>query len=299
MNPFWERTLENMSQHSPDQEIVGYIRSTYTRECQSDLITALAILYGLEYRDIQEQLVGMINGIEAEDNEGLSKLVADTITAAMDKVFDLWGIVLNSDVMLSVKNNVATALTFIPSIEDPIPYLRILETDLSNEEKVARIVQACINQAEVVTLDALLEVRQFAIDRLYKQLEKQEASAPELLMEVNPKQLDNFKKFCDYVGKDHTAYQMLQNEFKFGLTSEIYLPYVISHMDTGRVESTAMNLLSFYLLAADTWESPIDHFRKQSERFVSDMRDVLAIEGLMRSTLESFEQYKKASHEST
>lgn len=300
MNPFWEYTLENMTQHSPDQEILGYIRSTYTREYQNDLIVALAVLYGLEYPDIQEKLIAAINGIDAEDNEGLSDRVSSLITAAVDQVFTLWGITLNDDVMLSVKNNIATALTFIPSIEDPVPYLRILETDLSGEEKVARIVQAVINQAEIITLDAILEVAPLTLDRLYAELTKQEAIvSKDIEEEINPKQLDNFKKFCTYAGTDHIAYQMLENNFKFGMALENYLPYIADHLNTGRVETTAKTLLSFYLMASDTWESPIETFRKYSESLISDMKDVLAIEGLMRSMLEGFEQYKKATHEST
>ena len=300
MNPFWEYTLENMTQHSPDQEILGYIRSTYTREYQNDLIVALAVLYGLEYPDIQEKLIAAINGIDAEDNEGLSDRVSSLITAAVDQVFTLWGITLNDDVMLSVKNNIATALTFIPSIEDPVPYLRILETDLSGEEKVARIVQAVINQAEIITLDAILEVAPLTLDRLYAELTKQEAIvSKDIEEEINPKQLDNFKKFCVYAGTDHIAYQMLENNFKFGMILENYLPYIADHLNTGRVETTAKTLLSFYLMASDTWESPIETFRKYSESLISDMKDVLAIEGLMRSMLEGFEQYKKATHEST
>jgi len=300
MNPFWEYTLENMTQHSPDQEILGYIRNTYTREYQNDLIVALAVLYGLEYPDIQEKLIAAINGIDAEDNEGLSDRVSSLITAAVDQVFTLWGITLNDDVMLSVKNNIATALTFIPSIEDPVPYLRILETDLSGEEKVARIVQAVINQAEIITLDAILEVAPLTLDRLYAELTKQEAIvSKDIEEEINPKQLDNFKKFCVYAGTDHIAYQMLENNFKFGMILENYLPYIADHLNTGRVETTAKTLLSFYLMASDTWESPIETFRKYSESLISDMKDVLAIEGLMRSMLEGFEQYKKATHEST
>lgn len=300
MNPFWENTLENTTQHSPDQEIIGYIRSTYTREYQTDLITALAVLYSLEYQDIQEQLISMINGIEAEDDEGLSQLMSDTIIAAMDKVFALWGIVINEDASLAVKNNIATTLTFVPAIEDPVPYLRILETDLSNEEKVARIVQEVLLQAEIITLDALLEVSSTMLERLYDELTKKEALMSQEVEEVvNPKQLDNFKQFCTYAGKDHIAYQMLENNFKFGLKAETYLPYVIGHLNTGRVETTAKTILSFYLMASDTWESPIEHYRQQSEVLIPDLRDVLAIESLMRSTLEGFEQYKKATHEST
>lgn len=298
MNPLWELTLENMTNHSPDTEILGYISSTFTREYQADLINALAILYNLEFPDIQEKLLGLINGVEAEDNEGLSELVSQTISDSLDQVFVQWGITLTEDVMLSIKNSIATALTFVTSIEDPVPYLRILETDLSKQEKLARIVYDLTNVSEIAVLDAVLDISDSAIQRLYGELTKREQAFAEVEeISVNEKQLKNFQLFCQYAGKEHIGYQMLMNNFKLGMPAETYYTYVHNYLDVDVPVMTADNILSYYLMASDTWEAPMDAFRSNSERLLTNSRDILTVESAMRKRLEGFEQYKRALHD--
>lgn len=299
VNPLWRNNLENTTYASADQEILGYIHSTYTREMGQELITALSILYDVSYPNLQEKLVGYINGLEAEDEEGLSIIFSKEIDQGVTDVLHRWGIELRDDVSLDVKTKIATGLNMVMSVEDPVPYIRILDTDLEPAEKLARIVAEFTLLADVVFMESVESIDKDLLQRLYNELLKQEERvAPPIEEAVDSRQVENFKMFCQYLGKEHIAYQLLQNNFAFGMTSDVYLVYAAPYLHADSQEQTALNLLSYFLMASDTWESPLEAYRKTSEVLVHNPRDILPVENAIRRMLEGLEQYKRTLNES-
>ncbi len=291
--------MENTTYASADQEILGYINSTYTREMGQDLITALSILYEVSYPNLQEKLIGYINGLEAEDEESLSIAFSNEIDQSLVDVLHRWGIELHDDVPLNVKIKIASGLNMVMSVEDPVPYIRILDTDLELVEKLARIVAEFTLLADVVFMESVESVDKDLLQRLYNELLKlEERVAPPVEEAANAKQVENFKVFCQYLGKEHIAYQLLQNNFAFGMSSDVYLVYIAPYLQADSQEQTALNLLSYFLMASDTWESPLEAYRKTSEVLVHNPRDILPIENAIRRMLEGLEQYKRTLNES-
>lgn len=290
--------MENTTANSPDQEIMAYLKSAFTKEYQAELITTISLLYEMEYPDLQENILSMINGIEAEDPDTLSSKVALVIHEALDKMFTLWGFEIDDGAPLQVKNAIASALTLVLTVEDPVPYLRIIETDLSSVEKIARITEELTEVTEIAVLETVLAVTDACINRLYTKLLDKEERADEIA-ENHDRQLEHFQIFCKYVGTGHVAYEFMQHGFQLGMKIDTYFPYMSSFLDEGNVELTGKNILSYYLLGSDTWESPIEAFRKDSEILLKNPRDILLVETQMRSILEALEQYKRTLSESS
>lgn len=290
--------MENTSFNGPDQEILGYFQSVFTREYVADLSNALSVLYESEYEGIQESLVSLLNGPEADNPDTLSSLMVAEIVKALDRLLELQGVKMFEEASIQHKNMVATTLGYMATMEDPVPYLRILETDLTSVEKLARLCQVVVAVDELVILDAVEEIEDNTLSKLYTTLEKQEAKQRHEEVEENhSKLIENFKLFCQYLGHDHIGYSMLQNDFKIGLESRTYLPFIAVHFNSIEVDVIAKNILSYFFISKDAWTSPLEHFRRESELLLRNPRNIIPVEAQMRKTLEGFEQYKRARYE--
>lgn len=292
--------MENTTYTNEDQEIAGYIASTFTQECGQDLTTALSILYDLEYPNIQEFLVGLVNGAAGDDKDLVSMQFEAAIHDGLNDIFTQWGVTFNEEVRLSTKNTIASSMNFVQEIEDPVPYLRILETNLSPVEKLARIVEGVSDFTEIEVLDSVLSINPETLSRLYDVLTQAEErlTGSQEEPEINEKQLKCFTDFQKYCNNEPLiGYVMLVNNFLFGMKYETYLPYVEGHLVQTLPEETAKNLLSFFFLSSDTWEAPLETFRKESERLLHRGAAILPTEDAMRKILTGFEQYRKTINE--
>lgn len=293
--------MENTTYNTEDQEIAGYIAATFTPVCGKELLLSLSVLYSLEYPNIQEHLVSLINGAAGDDKDLVSMQFEAAIVSGLDDVLGQWGLVFNDDASLSTKNAIATSLNFVQEIEDPVPYLRILETDLSPVEKLAKIVDNISQVSEMEVLDTVLEVSPSTLSRLYDVLDQNEKRVEdEDSYVIDEKQLKCFNDFHKYRGETPLiGYMMLANNFLFGMKYETYLPYVEHHLVQTMPEDTAANLLSLFFMSSDAWEAPVEVFRRESERLLQRGSAIIPTEDAMRKILSGFEQYRKTINEPT
>lgn len=288
--------MEQVTYTSPDEEILGYIAATFTKEYAADLRNAIAVLYMLQDPEIQEDLVALINGPESEDPELLSTMFNSTLSSHMDKLFPLFGIVIDHDTALSKKVAILTALHAVLDVEDVVPYLRILETDLTPVEKVAKLVSYFTSVSEIELYEVIMEVDATLIHRLRLSLEsREEADGTD---EVNSAQIENFQAFCQYMGRDHLGARLIEGGIRFGMAMSVYMPFVAKLFEEASDVDVSKDLLGFYLICSDTWQAPIDAFRRDSEVILKNYKNFLAVESSMRAMLQGFEQYKRSLNES-
>jgi hypothetical protein len=290
--------MENTTYSSPDQEILGYMNKTYSPECQRVLTNALAILYHVEYPDLQSNLLELLNGPDSEDTDGLSESFVGIIQDAVVNYLKLLGIEAVQDAELSALVATATALEILSAIEDPLPFIRLLETDNTPDVKLAKLVSEMTTESELSVLDSLHHVEISLMTRLMVMLEKQEIRTITTEEEINlSAMIENLKQYKAYKGDKGIGFSMLDFGFKPGGSSSNYAAYMGEMIDAGEPEATADNLISFYYLAEDTWKAPVESYRKDAESYIKDPKHIPLVEQSMRRILEAFEQYKRTLNE--
>jgi len=288
--------LEQVTYNSPDEEILGYIAATFTKEYGAELTNAISVLYMLQDPEIQEDLLSVINGPESEDPEVLMTSFNSAITSSIDKLFPLFGIVIEPTASLATKNAIVSALHILLDVEDVVPYIRILETDLTPLEKVVKLVTYFSQVSEIELHETIVDVDAMLIHRLRISLESREENNDDA--EVDIKQIENFKAFCQYLGRDHLGARLVEGGIRIGMPMAVYMPFVAKLFEEAGDLDVAKDLLGFYLICSDTWEAPVETFRRDSEIILKNYKNFLAVETSMRSMLQGFEQYKRSLNES-
>lgn len=288
--------MEQVTYNSPDEEILGYIAATFTKEYGAELSNAISVLYMLQDPEIQEDLLSVINGPESEDPELLMSSFNSTIATHIDKLFPIFGIVVEPNASLATKNAIISALHVLLDAEDVVPYIRILETDLTPLEKVVTLVSYFSQVSEIELHEAIMDVDAMLIHRLRISLESREESSDDT--EVNVKQIENFKAFCQYLGRDHLGARLVEGGIRFGMPMAVYMPFVAKLFEEASDINVGKDLLGFYLICSDAWESPVETFRRDSEIILKNYKNFLAVETSMRSMVQGFEQYKRSLNES-
>lgn len=289
--------MENAVNYSPDQEILGYASSSFTNEYRIELLNSLSLLYSFEFPDIQETLCNLLNDPSAEDEETLRSSFVNLIKLSLSDLLQFHQVSVREDTELDVMNAIMSALVMVQDTEDVIPYLRLLESDKENEEKLAAIVEEFTPISSIKVLEAVFEVGDNLLDNLYTVLGKKEMLQEDGLSSTNEKLVDNLKDFIVYAGKEQLAYELSSHGFKVGFPTATYYPYASSFVDTGDNKTTAVNLLGYFFMAEDTYDRPIESYRAISEQLIHDTKRILPIESEMRRVMEEFEQYKKALKE--
>lgn len=288
--------MEQVTYNSPDEEILGYIAATFTKEYGAELTNAISVLYMLQDPEIQEDLLSVINGPESEDPEVLMTSFNSAITSHIDKLFPLFGIVIEPTASLATKNAIVSALHILLDVEDVVPYIRILETDLTPLEKVVKLVTYFSQVSEIELHETIVDVDAILIHRLRISLESREENNDDA--EVDIKQIENFKAFCQYLGRDHLGARLVEGGIRIGMPMAVYMPFVAKLFEEAGDLDVAKDLLGFYLICSDTWEAPVETFRRDSEIILKNYKNFLAVETSMRSMLQGFEQYKRSLNES-
>lgn len=288
--------MENAIDLSQEQEIARFIQSNFTLEYQVDLTLAIEMLLQFEYEGICDALCELLYSPTAEDTDATSVTFSRIAEDALSDLIKQHG-VTTDNATLSTDLEVIRGIYHVQHIEDPVPYLRIIEGNTqSPEEKLATILSQFSVKDETFFLTALAEVEESFLNRLYLKLTEQEEKTNEnSSKEIDVELLSNFKLFIQRYGKTNLGYSIVNTGTPIGLPISDYVGYFAGQIDVSHPDVAAMDLLSLFFLASDTWQSPVIAYRDNSEQLLNNTKDLQVIESKMQQIFESYAQYKKAN----
>lgn len=279
-------------------EIQSFIAGSYSQELQEDLAGAMALFEAFEYTAPYEQLADTLYDPEQEDPDAVQLGVLGVFHRSLDHLLQCHQIRLQEEISISTKNQVLGVMVRIQNMEDPTPVLRILETDLSGEEQLAKLMEAYSTIDETQALDTFASVSSELLHRLRDTLYQKEEAIEEVSTESmqNAAQFEVLRDFFHVHGQTNLAAEMLNNGMRPGWALHLYLPYVQSALVAPTPTQMAKDLLSLFFMASDTYIDPLQAFRVHSETLLSSVDLIQRVETAMRADLNALSQYTGAKY---
>lgn len=289
--------MENTSNMTAQEELMAYIAHSYTPELQSDLVNACMLFETLSYPGWVMVLNNMLYEESSEDLDLLQISFHNAVSEILKEILLSYGVHLLEDVSIDRMTGIITALETVLRVEDPEPMLRVLETLISPEEKIARIVNEYTVHSVGDILLSIAHIEKSLIDRLLEILGRQEHFKNYGEPEASEAMVDRIKKYFEFAGTDCLGYEMLASNFRIGYPLAIYMSYVSPNIQAVTVEQTAKNIISCFMLSKDATYSILDRYRQYSEEIVQNPTQIAQIETAIQKSLETFEQFMKAKND--
>ena len=284
-------------------EIDSFLENAFTEEAAGEFKASLMLFDAFEYAKPFDDFSDILYDIEAEDKDITREKMISAFNRHLTAIFTAHQIALVDDVEIYVKNQILGVLYRLQHLEDPVPVLRILESSVSDEEKLAKIIDEFCLLDETEALSAFDAVSEETLKSLMKHLYAQE----ELLtkaVEEDPKDQEtkallvkNLKDFFIVHGTDCLAHQMLDNGVQPGWSSRLYYPFTKDLLVVPDDNQTAKNLLSFFFFAVDTFNDPLKVYHVVSDHLLTGTERITRIEVKIADMINAVRQYQKAQND--
>lgn len=272
-------------------------RDLYTPECFELLAALVRQLGEMNYGNTNDDIDDLLQDPNAEDTLLQSTYVEAIIKRDVFSAIDTLGITLNQDTPLHDCKKLLDALFLLPYLEDPLPYIRMLESDTGDQEELlAKLLEDLTNIGMDNWMSYIESISPSLIDRMLSALETQATKQePEAEQEAyDPRYVQQLKDYAELFGKDTLGYKIATSGIILNMPMETYLSYFKEELQEDQPETFAQHLLGILLLGSDTWQNPLEGFRRESENLVKAPEMIRRIEqGLMKS-LNDFHQFRRA-----
>ena len=275
----------------------GYIAQTFSEELQAEIQNSFALFDVFEHRQAYVHLPDIVLDIDADNTDVTQLKFLSAIHEQLDVIFKAHQIDLSEEVELSTKNQILSVLFRLQQLEDVVPVLRILESSFSDEEKIAKIIEAYSELDEASVLIAIESIHPSTLEQLQSFLYSQEERVekePEIDHQVFSEIQSNLKDFFSICGQDNLAFEFIQSGISVGRPIKLYYPYVKEYLIVKEDLQSAKNLLSLFLMAQDTYQDPLQIYRTYSESLVLDTEQRMRIETQMAALLNELHHYQEA-----
>lgn len=288
-------------ENSTQELIHSFIENHFSEEMQDEVRASFMLLEAFNSTEVSERLEDILYDGNYDDTDQIEQNFLECIDHYLDILLEKHQVVLK-DTSLEAKNQIIAVLYQLQRLEDPVPPLRILETDLSNEEKFSKIVSSYSELDEVDVLDYLESVAQPTLDRLQDFLYQQEEDIQNRTSLIEPKTekemlIRNLRDFFTLHGTESLGYSMIESGIEPGYSFSTYYSFVKKHLIGSNDASTAKNILGLLFLAMDTWNEPLESYRKYSEEILETTDRTMKVEVELTNLLNRLREYQKAKDE--
>lgn len=282
-------------------EIHAYLYDNFTEHFRQELLGSLLLFDAFHHVKAYEPFPDILFDTSIDDPEVVRARMLDAFHEGLDLLLQSHQLSLVPETDIPVKNQILSVLYRLQHLEDPVPVLRILETDKSDEEQFAQIIAGYSVLNEQQVLEAVYSLASSTLHILRDYLYRQEAQqtpeeSPEAVTERGLL-IQNLKDFFQVHGTDNLANEMIQNGIAIGHAVKLYYPYIHEHLVTDNDQQTAKNLLSFFFIANDTFNDPLAVYRRVSDDLIHDHPRTIRIEALITQLLNDLRNYQKATHD--
>lgn len=283
--------------HNTQEAVENFLASHYTEQLSQTYRNCLALMDTFEYATIYEKLIDVIFDPESENQDKASMDFHTTMVDGLNAVLSEHMLSLTEEATIVQRMYILHGLYLLQSIEDPVPYLRMLESVGDEAEVFGRIIGQLteLTATEVMlVLDEAMSNLPGLLTGIKNMLTDMENIQPVEVDEVAVQVTKNLNDYFKACGEDNLACQLVNSGMTIGQSAAIYYPYVSDHLVTENDEETAKNLLSFFLFCRDTYQSPLESYRKYSEALLGTAARTSRIEAIILQEYTKLEQYKDA-----
>lgn len=257
-----------------DDLIDIFITSTYTPEYQEELYQTLGIFKAFNYMEPFGNIGQMLMMQSYIEPDSMADTFTQLLINGQDYILDRHGISLTNDATLPFRNICLKAMLLLQNLEDPLPVLRILESDETEQEKLSRILEHITDVPQTTFIHVLDEVRPVCLrmlaDFLYAQESNEQKAVPELT-QIR----DAVRRFKETYGMNVAVRTIIDSDVVMGEEFKIYIPIYNELREQITDEKILVETLLFLLLySSDGVQAPVQVYSEHSTELITDLTAV-------------------------
>lgn len=281
-----------------DDLINIFVTSTYTQETQEDIFQALGLFRVFNNTDPFPLIDELLMMESYQEPSSLADSVINVIIAGQEFILDRHGIILNEETTLAFNNVILKTLYQLQRLEDPVPVLKTLESQVSDLEKFSEIMEM-FNPIPATTFIQLVDtLRPVFLSLLADFLYGQE-SAMQPAVKAIPRIRDMSILFKQVFGINVAIRAVLDSGVLMGEPFILYLPLYKELQALVEDETQLVHTLLFLLLySEDGIQDPLKTFAEYSDQLVPDLTTSNRLENTLGQLYDQILRHKeKLSHE--
>jgi len=277
-----------------ETNINDYIGTRFTPELASVLRISFNLFELFEYPDYDLEFENMLSVSSSMSSDDLQDKFIAEVNKYLNFILSTHKITLDEDTTLYQKNEIVYALYLLQHIDDYETPVRILESSLTDEEKIAEILsQNCTLSSDMIfslIVDINNELIVYLKKYLYDSISQQ---SEELVDDEKTKILNNLKLFNKFTGNSNNVGSVLvKSGAKPNYRLKVYLPFVKEVFKDKVAEEMVVHLFSLLLLAKETKDNVILGYREFNNLFFNDLNDISKMDNALVNLSMQFDKFK-------
>lgn len=284
-----------------NESIADYIQKTYTVEMQEVLKKAFDLLERLNIETCEGFILNILNNVEDMDTEFVSTSVTATVEGMLIQLAKSFGFELQAYGDMTMEQRVDFTAGYV-SLEDFLDHeriIRICETDMNDEEKLAELVELTSGYGMETLMSFILSVDEAAIMNL-KRMHLRETPAEDRvneteLPEVSEDQIRNVKAYELFMKEFNLTvdcYQLVRMGFPIGAPFQLYWQQYKDVILTADRATLSKEIIGLFLLSKEHWTNPLLAFTNISEELFDSMTIITECNVEVRQLYSGFMKFK-------
>lgn len=254
-----------------DDLITLFVQTNYTEQQAEDIFEAIGLMTTFNYSDPFLPMQDLLMNASYEDPATTVDSFTMIILKAQAYLLDRHGVSLTEETTLAFNNQVLRVLFQLQRLEDPVPVLRVLETENDDVIKFCQIMEMFSSIPDTTYMQVVETIRPICLkllaEYLYEQEETQKLAVKEL-----PILKENVRVFTQVFGVNEAVRTILDSDVIMGEEFELYLPLFDELRSAILDEKVLVETLTFLLLySSDGTMNPIEVYTQHSDKLVPDL----------------------------
>lgn len=283
-----------------DFELSEYIDSTFTPEAADDIYTAFELLYSFQMEDVETDFINLITLDSYLSKEDTQDQFIILLHSKLDDVINQHKLTLNDNVSLSIKVELLSVLLSIMYLEDYSFIATVLESDLSDIEILATIVEEYSTLKDFDILTSISEIDPIFFNRLKEFIYSKEDIVILDIEDSNTEAINNIKLLYEFINKETLGYQLVKDGISPNLTIEQYLAIIDDSNyfnNIKDIDTLSLNIFSLLLISQNSLNGLLLIYRKNNHLLLDNINTIAQVESKLIQLLSNFLDFKKAKQE--
>lgn len=245
----------------------------FTEEQEEDIYQTIGLFRSFNYTKHNDKITDLLMDSDNHDPDAIQDAFYGYLAEGLKYIIDRHGIALEDDGSLRIPLAVARTLLMIQKLDSYEFITRVIESDLSDVEKICRIMGEYSSIEESSFLAAVTEVREIALltlaDFVYGLEEDGKKGIPALSNIRN-----SLVKFKEIFGINAAIRLIIDSDLIMGEDFNLYL-WIYEELKESIKDEAALNetLLFLLLYSRDGNASPVPTLEKYLDRVAIDFSD--------------------------
>lgn len=249
-----------------------FVNTYYSEDAMEDIYQTFGLFRAFNYLDPFVDIQNMLMMESYVTPEALQDGVTSRIIEAQDYLLDRHGITVHDECTLADRMTILRCLFMVQKLDNPTPFLRVLESLKTDDEKICTIMSMLSDIPETTLMMQLQEVRPITTIMLSQYLYTQEDNQSNRAHMANGKVQEYVKLFTEVFGINPGVRVILNSDAIQGEEFSLYLPLYQELRQLITDETVLVELLLFMLLySSDGVEDPVKVYNEYSADLVPDM----------------------------